>query len=136
MYLFLSNQLNNKMAIFTPRQKKLILNGTIALSTTSTKCIPNVIAVASCKIPQDGKILITDNFMNKTRKNLLENPIVALAVWSDDGEEGYQFKGTAEYITSGKMKDAVDNDPDNKGLAHKAAVLVTVNEIINLAVWS
>lgn len=71
--------------------------------------------------------------MNKARKNLLENDRVAIAVWSDNQEEGYQFKGRAKYLTSGKWKKVVDEDPNNKGLAHKAAVSVIVDEIWDLA---
>lgn len=104
----------------------------VALATSDLIGKPNVIAVCCCKVVGNNQILITDNFMNKTRKNLLENKRVAVAVWSREGEEGYQFKGQAQYFTSGKWKEIVDEDPDNKRLAHKAAVLVTVEEIWDL----
>ena len=71
--------------------------------------------------------------MNKTRQNLLKNDHVSLAVWSKDMKSGYQFKGIAKYLSTGKYKNMVDNDPDNKGLAHKGAVLFTVKEIWDLA---
>ena len=114
-------------------QKKLIEKQVLALASSDLNNKPNVVAVACCKVVAKDKILVTDNFMNKTRKNLLVNKNVALAVWSKDGEEGYQFKGKAEYLTSGKWKKMVDEDPDNKGLAHKGAVLVTIGEIWDLA---
>lgn len=114
-------------------QKKLIEKEVLALATSDLKDKPNVVAVACCRVVGKSKILITDNFMSKTRKNLLKNNKVAIAVWSRDGEEGYQFKGRAQYLTSGKWKKVVDNDPNNKGLSHKAAILVTVNEIWDLA---
>jgi predicted pyridoxine 5'-phosphate oxidase superfamily flavin-nucleotide-binding protein len=115
------------------KQKVLIEKEVIALATCTPKNKPNVVAIACCKVVDKNKILITDNFMNKTRKNLLNNNKVALAVWSKDWEQGYQFKGTVKYLTSGKWKEMVDKNPDNKGLAHKAAVLVTVKEIWDLA---
>ena len=115
------------------KQKKLIEKQTLALATSDLEGKSNVIAVGCCKAMDKDKILITDNFMNKTKNNLLANNKVAIAVWSDDGKEGYQFKGGGEYLTSGKWKKMVDKDPDNKDLAHKAAVLVTVNEIWDLA---
>lgn len=120
------------MIKISDQQKRLIEAENIALATVNSNGRPNVIAVACCKVVGDDKILITDNFMNKTRKNLLENGKIALAVWSKDGEEGYQFKGTAAYFTSGEWKKMVDLMPDNKGLAHKAAVLVAVEEVWNL----
>jgi len=115
------------------KQKKLIEKGVLALATLGPKNRPNVVAVACCKVVEEDKILITDNFMNKTRNNLLRNNKVAIAVWSNDWEEGYQFKGKAKYLTSGKWKKMVDEDSDNKDLAHKAAVLVTIDEIWDLA---
>ena len=115
------------------KQKRLIEKEVLALATADFNNTPNAIAIACCKVVGKDKILITDNFMNKTKKNLLKNRKVALAVWSKDGEEGYQFKGRAKYLTAGKWKRKVDEDPDNKGLAHKAAVLVTVDEIWDLS---
>lgn len=104
----------------------------MALATSTAKGNVNVVAVACCKVVGPNLILSTDNYFNKTRSNLLENSKVAVAVWSQDEKEGYQFKGKAQYLTSGEWKDAVDRDPDNEGLAHKAAVLIEVKEIWNL----
>jgi hypothetical protein len=118
--------------IITNSMKALIENEVLAFATVDQKQVPNVIAVACCKVLEGSKILITDNFLNKTRKNLLYNNEVAIALWSKDEKEGYQFKGSAEYLTEGKYKDMVDNDPDNKGLAHRAAVVVTVEKIWDL----
>ena len=120
------------MIRITDKQKKLIEKEVMALATSDLNKEPNVVAVACCKVVAKDKILVTDNFMNKTRKNLLMNNKVALAVWSKDWEEGYQFKGKAQYLASGKWKEMVDKDPDNKDLAHKAAVLVTIDEIWDL----
>jgi len=122
------------MAIkITIEQKRLVEKQTVALATSDLDKRPNVIAVAFCKVVAPDKILITDNFMNKTRRNLLANDRVALAVWSNDWDEGYQFKGVGRYLTSGKWKKVVDVEPNNKDLAHKAAVLITVDEIWDLA---
>lgn len=114
-------------------QRKLIENNILAFGTANKIGKPNVIAIGFCKVIDNDKILITDNFFNKTKTNLLENPQVSIAVWSGDGEEGFQFIGTARYLTEGNYKEMVDKDPNNKGYAHKAAVLVTVNEIWDLA---
>ncbi|HUW22343.1 MAG TPA: pyridoxamine 5'-phosphate oxidase family protein [Candidatus Bathyarchaeia archaeon] len=122
-----------KSVRITKRQKNLIEKGATALATSDLDNRPNVIVVACCKVVDRDKILITDNFMNKTRSNLLKNNRVAIAVWSKDWKEGYQFKGKVQYFTSGKWKRIVDEDPDNKELAHKAAVLVKVDEIWDLA---
>lgn len=104
----------------------------MALATYGRSNGLNVVAIACCKVVGPDLILATDNYFNKTRKNLSENPRIALAVWSKDEKEGYQLKGEAQYLTSGKWKKAVDQDPDNEGLAHKAAVLIRVKEIWDL----
>lgn len=122
-----------KMIKFTDRQKELIEKGILSLATCDLENRPNTVAVSYCRVVEGNKILITDNYMNKTRINLLMNNKVALAIWTSDQKEGYQFKGIAEYLISGKWKKAVNEDPNNKGEAHKAAVLVTVEEIWDLA---
>ncbi len=122
-----------KTEIITKQQKKLIENEVLAFATSNLENRPNVVAVACVKVVGPNQILITDNFMNKTRKNLEKNNKVAVAVWSKDWEEGYHFKGTAEYIAEGRWKGVVEEMKENEGLAHKAAVLVTVEEIYDLA---
>ena len=92
---------------------------------------PNVIAVAFCKVITDNQVLITDNFMKKTRENLESNKNISLSFW--DQNNAYQLKGSAEIFISGEFKEKVDSDPNNNGLAHKAAILITVNEIWDLS---
>ena len=117
--------------------KNLFEKSIVAFATVDKDSKPNCVAIACCKVVTPNQVLITDNFFNKTRINLLKNNQVALSFWEPEdnptGNHGYQLKGIAEYITSGKWKGIVDNDPNNRGLAHKAAVLVTVTEIWDLA---
>lgn len=121
------------MAIkITKAQKELIESVALALATSDKEGMPNVVAVSCVKVVSDNEILISDNFMNKTRLNILTNNKIAIAVWSKDEKVGYQLKGKAEYFTQGKWKNLVDQMPENEGLAHKAAVLVTVDEIWDL----
>jgi predicted pyridoxine 5'-phosphate oxidase superfamily flavin-nucleotide-binding protein len=119
--------------MISSKMKKLIESRPMALATCNKDGQPNVVCVTSRRVVSKQQILITDNCFVKTRKNLLENPVVALAVCSEDEEEAYQFKGRVEYLISGKWKEAVDKDPDDQGWAHKAAVLVHVEEIYDLA---
>ena len=69
-----------KMIKISSKQKKLIEKQVLALATSDLNDKPNVVAVACCKVVNKDKILVTDNFMNKTRRNLLANNKVALAV--------------------------------------------------------
>lgn len=116
--------------------KTFLEKSIIAFGTCDQSNRPNINAVACCKVVSDNQVLITDNFMNKTRQNLLNNRNVSLSFWNPvdgDNNQGYQLKGTAEVFTDGDWKNMVDNDSDNVGLAHKAAILVTVTEIWDLA---
>ncbi|MBU0976671.1 MAG: pyridoxamine 5'-phosphate oxidase family protein [Patescibacteria group bacterium] len=119
--------------LITTEQKRLLENSIVSFSTSSIRCRPNLVAVSCVKVVAEDKILITDNFFGKTRKNLLDNSMVSMAVWSPKGTKGWQFKGTARYCTRGKWKKVVDRMKENKGLAHKAAVVIQVKEIYNLA---
>jgi uncharacterized protein len=121
------------MIEITSEIKELIENNVLALASIDNELKPNVIAVAYVKVIDSNKLLITDNFMNKTRKNILENKSVSVAVWDEKQENSYQLKGKVEYLTEGKWKDFVNQMEENKGLTHKAAVLMTVNEIWNLS---
>jgi len=109
------------------RVKKIIEMNPIAFATVDNKK-PYVIAVAFCKVVSDDEILITDNFMEQTIKNIKKNKSVALVVWQ--GFEGYQLLGTCKYYKIGKWIDYVKNMKENKKLSAKGAILVKVNKII------
>lgn len=116
--------------------KQLLEKSICAFSTVDSISRPNTVAVACCKLVSPNQVLITDNFFNKTRTNLSTNQQVSLSFWDPvDGSNnaGYQLKGFVEIFTNGPWKEAVDKDPDNAGLSHKAAILMTVSEIWDLA---
>lgn len=110
--------------------KKIIEENPIAFATTSNNQ-PNVIAVAFVKVIDNNKILITDNYMKKTKEDIETNPNVCLAVWDKDWK-GYKITGQAKYFTSGEWIDLVKAMPENKGLPAKGAILIEVSEIIEL----
>jgi hypothetical protein len=73
----------------------------IYMATCSKDGIPNVAPMGGFKLLDDETILISDQFMNKTLKNLKENPKVALSFWGDKG--GYQIKGTITIHTDDQI---------------------------------
>lgn len=124
------------MVTITPNIKQLLENTVLAFSTCSSTGVPNNIAIAFVKVVSDNQILISDNYFNKTRTNLSQNNQVAIAFWNKENNPdgvGYQLKGTAQVLTSGVYKEMVDKMECNQGQAHKAAILVTITEIWNLA---
>ncbi len=66
--------------------KNLIEKNPMALATISGR-MPHVIGIAYAKVVGKSKIVITDNFMRETPKNLKRNNNIALAVWNKNWEK-------------------------------------------------
>jgi predicted pyridoxine 5'-phosphate oxidase superfamily flavin-nucleotide-binding protein len=110
--------------------KKIIEGNPVAFATVDSRNKPNVIAVAFVKV-KDGKVIITDNYMSKTKGNLLKNPFVCLAVW-DKSWKGYKIIGKAAYYNSGIWLKFVKSMKENRGEPSKGAIVITVKEIRKL----
>jgi predicted pyridoxine 5'-phosphate oxidase superfamily flavin-nucleotide-binding protein len=120
------------MATINPELKELIENNILAFATTGQDR-PNVVAVGCVKVVSENELIVTDNYMNKTKSNLLNNKHVAIVVWNKEGNLGYQLKGEADYIVEGKWQEFVKEMEENKGMPAKAAILVNIKEIYKLA---
>jgi len=105
----------------------------VFLATASNEGIPNVVPIGFARPLDEDTILIADNYMNKTRKNLEENPIISL-VTKDATKCPFQFKGKIEIFTSGKYFDIVTEWGQNAmtKLSPKAAILMKVEEIYSI----
>lgn len=116
--------------------KKMIEENALSFGTINESGNPHCIAVGFVKVVSKDQILVTDNYMAETRKNIHKTPSVALAVWNKDWKEssvGYELRGTAEYFTSGKWYEIVKKIPENEGEPCKGAILITINKIKKLA---
>jgi predicted pyridoxine 5'-phosphate oxidase superfamily flavin-nucleotide-binding protein len=96
---------------------------------TSKNDKPHQIAVAAVKV-LDNRIIITDNFMQETKRNLISNKNVSLIFWSGSG--GYELRGKAGYSSSGKWLDFVKKLKENKGFKPKGAIIVKIKKIKKL----
>ena len=96
------------------------------------KKLPNAVAVAFVKVVSEKEILITDNYLNQTIKDIEQNSNVCLLVWNDKWE-GYKIIGQAKYYKTGKWKKFVEKMKENKGLPAKGAVMIKAVKIIKLA---
>ncbi|GAF91944.1 unnamed protein product [marine sediment metagenome] len=124
------------MEKITSEIKKLIEGNALAIATTDDKGNPHCIAVGHPKVVSESQIVLSAIYVGETLKNIERDNNVALAVWSRNWEEvceGYELIGKAEYFTSGKWKEFVDNLPENKDENPKGAILVTVEKIKKLA---
>ncbi len=108
--------------------KKIVENNPMAFATVSENYRPNVIATAFVKIVSKNQLLITDVWMKQTKKNILDNKNVCLAVWNKNWQ-GYKLIGRAEYFVRGKWKNLVDKTKENKNEKVKGAILVKISRI-------
>ena len=61
---------------------------------------PNVVPVAFKDVTEDGKLLVGDVFLETTLNNIKANDgKITISVYDAQNLEGYQIKGTAQYVT-------------------------------------
>lgn len=95
---------------------------------------PNVVPVAFKMITEDGKLAVGDVFLDTTLKNLeADNGKIAISVYDAQTLEGYQIKGTAEYLTEGDIVAAFKAMVEkmfNGGATAKGALLIAPEKVI------
>jgi predicted pyridoxine 5'-phosphate oxidase superfamily flavin-nucleotide-binding protein len=124
------------VVIINNELKQLIEENALAFASINKNGNPHCIAVGFVKLISKDQILITDNYIVETIKNIQKSPNIALTVWNKEWKEnciGYELIGTAEYFTEGKWYNIIKNIPENKGEPCKGAILVTINKIKSLA---
>lgn len=101
------------------------------LATNSDE--PNVVPVAFKDVTEDGKLIVGDVFLETTLNDIKANGKIAVSAASAVTLEGYQIKGTAEYITEGPIVNTFKGMVEDmfKGAATaKGALIITPEKII------
>lgn len=94
---------------------------------------PNAVPVAFKDVTDDGKLLVGDVFLETTMNNVKANGKIAVSACNGETMEGYQIKGTAEYVTEGPIVDAFKKVVEDmfKGAATaKGALIITPERVI------
>ncbi|MCD7777407.1 MAG: pyridoxamine 5'-phosphate oxidase family protein [Clostridiales bacterium] len=95
---------------------------------------PNVVPVAFKMITDEGKLAVGDVFLETTLNNLTANSgKIAVSVYDAKSLEGYQIKGTAEYLTNGDIVSgfkAMVEKMFNGASTAKGALLITPERVI------
>lgn len=95
---------------------------------------PNVVPVAFKDVTEDGKLLIGDVFLETTLKNIQDNHgKIAISAYDAQKLEGYQIKGTAEYVTEGDVVEtfkAMVEEMFHGAATAKGALIVTPEKVI------
>ncbi len=88
-----------------PNKVKRLFNkqALVAFGTADKRGNPNVVPIFWKKVLDKKRILLIDNFMRMSKKNLLKNSKVCLGFWDAETEESYKIKGKAIYHTEGPI---------------------------------
>ena len=118
------------MAVLDEKMKEIFKQqGIFVFGTAGKDGVPNVVPIGAIKILDDETILVSDQFFNKTLKNLKENPKIAISFWK--GREGYQIKGDAEVLTEGALYQETNEwmQERTKGrLSSKGAIRIAITD--------
>lgn len=111
----------------------VLKNGMWDLATCAN-CEPNVVPVAFKDVTEDGKLVVGDVFLDTTLKNIKENNgKIAISAYDTKNLEGYQVKGTAEYLTEGELVNtfkAMVEKMFNGAATAKGALVITPVKVI------
>lgn len=94
---------------------------------------PNAVPVAFKDVTADGRLIVGDVFLETTLSNVKQNGKIAVSVCDGATMEGYQIKGTAEYITEGPIVDAFKkqvSDMFKAAVTAKGALIITPEKVI------
>lgn len=95
---------------------------------------PNVVPVAFKERTEDGKLLVGDVFLETTLNNIkANNGKIAISVYDPQNLEGFQIKGSAEYVSEGAVVDtfkAMVEKMFNGAATAKGALIITPEKVI------
>jgi len=102
----------------------------IFLATADQKGNPNLIAVELSSVTPKGEIIITNNHIKRSIKNLKENEKCVLLI-TDNQKMYWRIFGTARH-EKGKWLEFVKNLKSNKGCKPKGAIVFRIKSIDDL----
>ena len=112
---------------------KVLKNGMWDLATCADG-EPNVVPVAFKDVTEDGKLVVGDVFLDTTLKNMkANNGRIAVSAYDAQNLEGYQIKGTAEYVTEGDVVKTFKTMVEkmfNGAATAKGALVITPSKVI------
>jgi len=103
--------------------------GPAILTTVDANRVPNSIYVTCVGMQGDDRMVVADNYFNKTRQNVKLGGIAAL-LFIDKTGKAYQIKGTMEYHTEGAVFDGMKCWNPKKHPGH-AALAIRVEQIFS-----
>jgi len=102
-------------------------DGAIVLTTVDGRGQANSIYATCSEMTTDGRIVVADNYFDKTRANILGGSTAVVLFITDEGTS-YQMKGRISYETSGDNFDFMKSWNPVKHPGH-AATVISVEEL-------
>jgi len=102
--------------------------GPVVLTTVDSNGIPNTIYATCVKKVSDDKIVVADNYMQKTQANIKAGCTVSLLYITKE-KKAFQLKGSVQYQTSGKLFDEMKNVWLDTKYPGRAAVVIDIEEV-------
>jgi predicted pyridoxine 5'-phosphate oxidase superfamily flavin-nucleotide-binding protein len=121
------------MANLNSEMKALFETQLAIVATASKDGIPNVVPKGSLYVADDKTLAYAEGTGEKTLRNLKENPKITVMSVDRATGDGYQFKGTAELLSSGDFfQKMVKRQEERKRPAPKLVVKINVEEIYSV----
>lgn len=99
------------------------LDGPPVLATVDAQGAPNIIYATCVNFYGEDRVVVADNYFNKTRQNLLKGGRKGSLLFICKGGKAYQIKGSLEYLTQGEIFDHMKTWNPAKHPGHAVAVL-------------
>ena len=104
-------------------------NDLFYVATCSTEQAPNVVPIKCLKWIGNNKVLVADNFMKKTKQNILDNFNVSFVV-KEVRKYPFQFKGKVKIYTEGHYFDEIIKMVEK--YKPKSALVIEINEVYSV----
>ncbi len=116
------------MTLTTDQEKLIEGNNIIVLATADQYGQPRAVFMGYPKCI-NHRIVLVDNFMNITKRNIVENPLVSILAYNKDYSVCLKISGKASYHTDSSHLEWAKGLEENKDLNPKGVVEVIIDNV-------
>ena len=102
--------------------------GPVVFSTADRNGTPNAIYATCVKKINEEKLVVADNYFNKTRANILAGSKGSILFITKDGK-AFQVKGSIDYERKGEIYDDMKKKWLDPKMPGNAAVVLNIQEV-------
>jgi len=85
-------------------------HGPVVLTTVDSNGMPNAIYATCVKKFSEDKLVVADNYFNKTRANILDATSKGSILYITKENKAFQVKGSIDYVKDGEIYDFIKAD--------------------------